>query len=461
MRRLLPLAITSLFLVAAASAQAAPSVSGIFDLPEEAKYMALGHDGNIWVTLNSSDPNFAKVTPDGTVTPVTVPDLTFPGGITAGPGGKMWVTGTNYVGQFTPSNPGDAIKTNTAEIGSQNEITTGPDGNLWTGSDAKVVRITPTTTPTITGFPTGIGGFSARGIAAGGDGRLWIANAGTTPGILPMATDGTPGTIAASSDPIAKVMDVAAGPGTQLAYTQPVGDVQQIGLINGGAIATTTPTPLKDPTGITLGQDGAYWMAQFNSPSIGRYTTDGQYSEITGVPVGGRRIAKGTGNTIWVLFDLATKKIARITGVENPDVDPPVITKAKLTNTKFKVGTKKTPSVAAKKKKTPTGTTLSYTLSENATATIEIQKAVSGRKSGKACVKPTTKLKKAKKCTRYVKVKTLTRLQLAGPNKVAFSGRIGSTKLKPGKYRFSITGTDAKGNASEAPVTKSFTIVQR
>ncbi|MBI2691618.1 MAG: hypothetical protein HYX29_06730 [Solirubrobacterales bacterium] len=50
-------------------------------------------------------------------------------------------------------------------------------------------------------------------------------------------------------------------------------------------------------------------------------------------------------------------------------------------------------------------------------------------------------------------------MQLAGANKVAFSGRIDKTKLKVGKYRFLITAQDAKGNVS-APTKKSFMIVK-
>jgi hypothetical protein len=177
-----------------------------------------------------------------------------------------------------------------------------------------------------------------------------------------------------------------------------------------------------------------------------------------------RRIIQGANNTIWVILERPGQdfsRIARISGVENPDVLAPAITGLKLTNSKFRVGTKKTALVAKKKKKkAPAGTTLSYALSEIATVSIGIEKATAGRKSGGVCVKPTSKLKKAKakKCTRYVVINTLTRLQLAGANKVSFSGRIDKTKLKPGKYRFSITGKDAKGNVS-APVKKSFTIV--
>ncbi len=455
--------VVGLFMVFAGGAQAAPSVTGIFDLPEEANRIAQGPDGNLWVTLASAAPNLARVSPEGAVTPFTAGDIPFPVGISAAPDGKLWVTGTNYVGQFSPADPTGATKTTENGIGTANEIVTGPDGNLWTASGGNVFRIAPAATPSITAFTTNVAGFDARGITSSTDGKIWIANSGTTPGILPMDLNGTAGTIVPVADPTAKVMDVAGGPGGQIAYTQPVGSIQQLGLINAGAITTTAPTPGKDATGITLGQDGAYWTAQFTSASVGRYTTDGQYSELAGLPVGGRRITKGPNNTLWVMYDLATgKKVARISGVENPDTAAPAITALKLTNTEFKVGTKKTALVAKKKwKKTPTGTTLSYTLSEIATASIAVQKAAAGRKSGTACMKPTSKLKKAKakKCTRYVPIKTLTRLQLAGANKVAFSGRIDKTKLKVGKYRFLITAQDAKGNVS-APTKKSFMIVK-
>lgn len=456
--------VVGLFMALAGGAQAAPSVTGIFDLPEDANRIALGPDGNLWVTLNAASPNVARVSPDGTVTPMTATDLPFPIGISAAPDGKLWVTGAGYVGQFSPANPLDATKTLEAGIAEPQDVTVGPDGNLWTASGANVFRITPTPVPTISPFASNVAGFSARGITSSTEGLIWVANGGTTPGILPMSTAGVAGAIQAVPDPDAKIMDVAGGPGGQVAFTQPVvvTDEQRIGQINGGAITTSVATPGKDATGITFGQDGAYWAAQFTSASVGRYTTDGQYSELGGLPAGGRRIAKGPGNTLWVMYDQAGRKVARISGVEVPDTAVPTITNLKLTNTKFKVGKKKTALVAkSKKKKTPTGTTLSYTLSEIATASIAVQKATAGRRSGTACVKPTSKLKKAKakKCTRYVVIKTLTRLQLAGANKVSFSGRIDKTKLKVGKYRFLITAQDAKGNIS-APTKKSFTIVK-
>jgi hypothetical protein len=70
----------------------------------------------------------------------------------------------------------------------------------------------------------------------------------------------------------------------------------------------------------------------------------------------------------------------------------------------------------------------------------------------------TKKLRKAKKCTRYVTLGRLTKSGRAGTNKVAFTGRLKGKLLARGGYRFSITATDAAGNASNRTIT--FTVVR-
>lgn len=461
MRSFILAVVAGLTLVAAGSAQAAPSVDGVFNLPETPSQNppALGPDGNIWVTLDSAAPDFAKVAPDGTVTPYTSAAVDNPKGIVAGPDGNMWITGLNYVGRFSPADPTTVTATVTPEIGSANHIIVGPDGNLWTGSDTKVIKITPTALPVITPFPTGIGTFVAKGIAASTDGTIWVADGGLG-GLLPVSTAGSVGT---EINLGGKVQQVAAGVGGQIAYTNPVNAPQTIGLVNGGVAAPPTVTDMKDPFGITLGQDGAYWMAQFGSHTIGRYTAAGVYSELTGLPPlsGPRMITRGNASTLWVTLE-TSKQIARISGVEPPATDPaPVFSKVSVTNKTFKIGTKKTALIAKKKKKkTKVGTTLKYTLSEAISVGIDVHKSVPGRKSGGNCVKPTTKLKKAKKCTRYAVVGTFTRAGTLGANKFAFSGRYGKKKLKPGKYRFLLYGRDAAGN-NAAPVDAKFTVVAK
>ncbi|MBJ7355109.1 MAG: hypothetical protein JHC98_09805 [Thermoleophilaceae bacterium] len=460
-------AIAGLFLLVPGAAQAAPVADGVFDLPDQAKRLALGPDGNIWVTLASASPDLARVAPDGTVTPFTSGQFgATVTGITAGPDGNMWVTGTNFAGKFSPANPAGATKTTINEIGSANGIVVGQDGNLWTGSDGNVVKIPPANPAGYVPIPSGVANFSAREIASASDGRLWVANGdGANAGLLPVTLAGVPGPYLPASAPEA-LQGVAAGPNGQIAYSQPNANPQRIGLVNNNTLAPPFifPAPA-DPNGVTFGQDGAYWFALSNPSAIGRYTTDGVYAKFADMPANSfpRRISQGANNTIWVILERPGElfsRIARISGVENPDVLAPAYSGLKLTNTKFRVGKKSTALVAKAKKKAKAGTTLSYTLSEIATTSIAVQKATTGRKSGTSCVKPTKSLKKAKKCTRYAVVKTLTRLQLAGANKVSFSGRIGKTKLKAGKYRFSVTGKDANGNTS-LPVTKAFTIVKK
>ena len=85
------------------------------------------------------------------------------------------------------------------------------------------------------------------------------------------------------------------------------------------------------------------------------------------------------------------------------------------------------------------GTRLRYTLSEDASVVLKVQRVVSGRR------------------IRYRGVGTLRRSGTGGPNRTRFTGRIGRRALRPGRYRLVITATDAAGNRS-APKTTRFRI---
>lgn len=215
-----------------------------------------------------------------------------------------------------------------------------------------------------------------------------------------------------------------------------------------------------DPFGITFGQDEAYWTPQFGGDSVARYTSSGIYTIPITFPTGSgpRFITRGAGDTLWVPLE-TSQKIARISGVELPDTIAPAITKLKLTNKTFKRGAKKTALIA---KKTPTGTTIKFSLSEAATVKVFVQKPRSGRVSGKNCVAPTKKLKKAKKCTRWSNYTTLLRRAgKAGSNSVSFTGRFGSIKLSAGRYRFALYAEDAAGNVTPKPSTARFSVVTK
>jgi hypothetical protein len=144
------------------------------------------------------------------------------------------------------------------------------------------------------------------------------------------------------------------------------------------------------------------------------------------------------------------------------DTSPPGVSDFGLTNNPFRVGGS-TPvfgTAAAKRRKAKVGTTLRYTLTEAATVRITISQRASGRRRGRRCVAPTRSLRRARRCTRVVTRGTLTRTSHVGRNSVAFSGRIGSRRLSPGRYQASLVATDAAGNKS-ATRTISFTIVRR
>jgi len=144
------------------------------------------------------------------------------------------------------------------------------------------------------------------------------------------------------------------------------------------------------------------------------------------------------------------------------DTSAPIVSGLGLTNNPFVVGGS-TPTfgrAAKKAKRHKKGTTLRYTLTEPATVRIVIAQAASGRRRGRRCVAPTRRLRKARRCVRLSTRGTLTRTSHKGADRVAFSGRIGSKALKPGRYQATITATDAAKNTSK-PQTIAFTIVRR
>jgi hypothetical protein len=139
------------------------------------------------------------------------------------------------------------------------------------------------------------------------------------------------------------------------------------------------------------------------------------------------------------------------------DRTAPVISKATVRNRRFAVAAGST-AVAARKPRTPRGTTFAFKLSEKASTTIAITQKLAGRRSGARCVAPRKGLKRT--CTRIVKRITLTRAGTrAGTNKLAFTGRAGKTTLKPGSYLAQLTARDPAGNRSKG-VTVAFTVVK-
>jgi hypothetical protein len=127
------------------------------------------------------------------------------------------------------------------------------------------------------------------------------------------------------------------------------------------------------------------------------------------------------------------------------DVTAPVVDRLSASPAKFAVAPGAT-AIAARK--TPRGTKLSYGLSEAAVVTLGFERATTGRRSGRRCVKATSRNRRSRRCTLYVAAGKLTRTSPLGLSTVQFSGRIGRKALAAGGYRITAVATDAAGNKS-------------
>ena len=121
------------------------------------------------------------------------------------------------------------------------------------------------------------------------------------------------------------------------------------------------------------------------------------------------------------------------------DTAGPRLRAVRMSATRFRVGTGRTATAAGKKKGIPRGTIFGLRTSEPQNVRILIE-----RKRG----------------SRYTRVGTIRRANRpAGYDGVPFSGRIGSRRLAPGRYRASISATDHAGNRSKT-TRRSFTVVR-
>lgn len=135
-------------------------------------------------------------------------------------------------------------------------------------------------------------------------------------------------------------------------------------------------------------------------------------------------------------------------------------TKPKITNVRVSAKRWLAGSKLASVSALPTGTTISFRLSEPARSTVAFQRSLLGRRAGGKCVKPTAANRDGKACVRYVGAGQLPSFAgKAKVNKVKFQGLLRRGKsLTSGTYRVVIRARDAAGNTAKKN-GPSFTIV--
>ncbi len=140
----------------------------------------------------------------------------------------------------------------------------------------------------------------------------------------------------------------------------------------------------------------------------------------------------------------------------NPTPSPPSVQNARQSATRWRASNR---LARISRAKTPTGTTFSFSLNEQATVSFSFTQLLGGPRGVHSCLAKNHKHVKRTICD-TARAGTLSFTGHSGANSVIFAGRISHTgKLKPGQYELTITATDSAGQHS-TPVSLSFTIVK-
>jgi streptogramin lyase len=256
-----------------------------------------GQDGNLWFTWG--EWRIGRMSPEGAVTEFRLSSVApkpIPIGIAAGPDGNLWFTeaGSNKIGRMTTSGvvtefplppPGRRL----------GMIAAGPDGNLWfTEQIGAIGRITPS--GTVTEFPLPAPGGTAFGIARGPDGNLWFTIDDRIGRITPAGVI----TEFPVPTPSAGASYIVAGPDGALWFTEV--RANKIGRIttSGEITEFLIPTPGSEPQGIVAGPDGRLYFAESVASQIGRITTAGVIDEFS-IPVAYYEgVTVGPDGAIWL-----------------------------------------------------------------------------------------------------------------------------------------------------------------
>jgi hypothetical protein len=146
---------------------------------------------------------------------------------------------------------------------------------------------------------------------------------------------------------------------------------------------------------------------------------------------------------------VAGQEAAGIAGVGTvPDRTAPVLGPVRVSQPRFRVANGS--RAGATRRSLPLATTVTTSVSEAGPVSFAVQQAATGRRDGGACVARTHALRHAAPCTRWIgRGPVLTRrAATAGKVSLTFSGRLGTKRLAPGRYRFAVSAADAAGNHS-------------
>jgi alpha-tubulin suppressor-like RCC1 family protein len=324
-------------------------------------------------------------------------------------------------------------------------------GQLGNATNAGIAE--PNPTPTLVAFPAGAGAVAQ--IAGGKEHSLALTSSGQLYAFGSnkygqLGTDVNSGTEKPNPTPapvtlpgaIGAITQIAAGKQHSLAVSSS-GQLFAFGRNQYGELGSEvnyarnstnpnpTPTPVALPAGTSVetvarGPDALHTLALATIPAA----TPTPTPDRTGPPP-----VVGEGGVL----------------SSTTSAQPPTLTSARLTNSRFRVAGKATAIYArAAPRKGSLGTSFRFTLSARATLRIEFDWTAPGLRRGHACLVPSAVLKRthAGRCARVLVAGALVRAnEPAGPDSVSFSGRIGSSALTPHVYDAVLTASNAAGQS--------------
>jgi hypothetical protein len=177
------------------------------------------------------------------------------------------------------------------------------------------------------------------------------------------------------------------------------------------------------------------------------WTSAGTYT-VRATGIDGLGNSRSASRTIVISAPTAPGGGGEGSGSGTSDTTAPTISTLSFAPAKFRVAAAPTALVAAKKR-SPKGTKVTVAVSEPSLVVMHLARLVRGAPRGGKCKAGAKPSKGQRRCTARVSAGELNRA-VAGTLTFAFSGRLGTKALKPGRYVMRATATDAAGNSSAA-----------
>jgi streptogramin lyase len=418
------------------------------------------------------------MTPDGSATEFTggvtdgFPANVVPAGITTGPDGNIYFLGVSnpgHVFRVTPSGAFTEVATGGVTPGLSADgapvgIVAGPDGELWfteQRNNGRVARMTidgqvsefvAGLTP---GFPPG---DVPRQIAVGPDGNVWVSAAGNNSRILRFTPAGVVteflGGVTPGLRKLGGPAHMTPGPDGNLWFAAPI-DPGSVGYITVGPRVITGAASSVQPAAATLngsvrpnGQTTVFRFDYGTTDAYGSQTADTPVAAgVDTLPVSATPTGLQPSTTyhyrLVATNDSATTLGEDATFTTSATPPPPVVagtaaaSDLRLTPTSFAAASSGPSALNARRR---VGARVTFSLTLAASVGFTVHRRASGRRVGKRCVAPSKRTRKARACTRFVRVRgSFTRSGHSGTNAFKFRGRVGGRTLRPARYRLTAT----------------------